>query len=479
MLQFIQTTTRLLRLSVALSAGASAADYYVSPAGQDASDGAEATPWRTLSHAVAQAVAGDTVSVKSGVYEERVVFPHSGSEDASIVFRAADGEAPIVDGTGLSVEGRQGLFELQDRSFIRIEGFSLRNFASSGRNQVPVGILIEGSGHGIELVGNTVGGIASTARVREDLSGRNAHGIAVYGNQEAPVADLLILENHLRNLTLGSSEAMVLNGNVDGFQILKNVVVDCDNIGIDAIGFEGTAPSERLDQARNGLIAGNTVERITTVSNPSYGGGTTSAGGIYVDGGRDIIIERNLVANCDIGIEVASEHLGKVTSGITVRSNLLRDNRMGGLFIGGYNESSTGSAADCRIAHNTFYNNGLGTPGNEFGQIHLQYRVIDTEFIGNILYANLRKDDRYNLMVLQWNQSGSGHVFDRNLYYGPDTPVWVIDDQWIEGFANYRQLALSGPHETFADPLFRDPQALDFSLRANSPAINLGAADER
>jgi len=462
-------------LSLAASAVLSAADYYVATTGNNTSEGSLAQPWKTVTYAASQAVAGDTVHVSGGIYNERVVFPRSGSADSYIVFRALPKQMPIIDGSGLSVSGRQGLFDLKNRSYVRIEGFTLRNYESSIFNAVPVGILIEGGGDGLEIVGNTVESIASTATVNRSLLGRNAHGIAVYGNSMTPISDLLIRDNELKNLTLGSSEAMVINGHVYGFRILGNYVHDCDNIGIDAIGFEGVGPTDALDQARNGLIARNRVERITTVNNPSYGGGT-SAGGIYVDGGRDIVIERNEVAYCDIGIEVASEHLGRVTSGITVRSNLIRENRMGGLFIGGYNANSTGDADNCLIAHNTFYNNDTDGNGDEYGQIYIQHRVTNTDFVSNILYHDITKGGQYNVFIVQWNTSGGSITIDRNLFYGPDTSLMVIANAWIEGFADYEALPISGANETWGNPLFVAPETLDFSLLDGSPAINLGDA---
>lgn len=105
------------------------------------------------------------------------------------------------------------------------------------------------------------------------------------------------------NCKLGQSEALVLNGNVDGFKVTNNTVHDNDNIGIDFIGYEGTAPAN--DNARNGICTGNRVYNISSKNNPHML--EMSAGGIYVDGGFNILIDSNIVKNADIGIEVATE----------------------------------------------------------------------------------------------------------------------------------------------------------------------------
>ena len=70
------------------------------------------------------------------------------------------------------------------------------------------------------------------------------------------------MDNELANLTLGSSEALVVNGNVKDFRIEGNKVHDTNNIGIDVIGFEGTAPDpDRRPGARRDRARQRGVER--------------------------------------------------------------------------------------------------------------------------------------------------------------------------------------------------------------------------
>ncbi|MFD1906736.1 hypothetical protein ACFSQ7_26150 [Paenibacillus rhizoplanae] len=83
---------------------------------------------------------------------------------------------------------------------------------------------------------------------------------------------------------------------------------------------------ERVDQARNGTVTGNVVYGISSNLNPSYGNpvpnDSHAAGGIYIDGGRSIRVEQNRLYDNDIGLELASEHEGRLTSDITVKKTI-------------------------------------------------------------------------------------------------------------------------------------------------------------
>jgi len=173
----------------------------------------------------------------------------------------------------------------------------------------------------------------------------------------------LIDGNEIYNCKLGWSESLVLNGNVEEFIVSNNIVHDNNNIAYDFIGHEGECPNPELDQARNGLVVGNIAYNIDSRGNQAYGN-EASADAFYVDGGKDIIIERNTVYNCNIGIEIASEHGGKSTSGIIVRNNLVRENIALGITFGGY-DSQRGSTDNCTTTgtNNIFSNNIYFTEG--------------------------------------------------------------------------------------------------------------------
>src|SRR5450755_7041 len=320
--------------------------FYVSTSGSDNNSGSLTSPWRTIQHAANIVGAGSSVYVMGGVYNEVVTPPHSGSATAGyITFESFPGQTAVVDGAGLSIPGGQyGLFTVQNQSYLAIGGFEIRNYITNSAASVPVGIYITGADSNIQVLGNHIHDIVTTAKG----CNANALGMAVYGNPApASINNLTIGGNQIDHLTTGCSESLSLDGNVENWSVTNNLIHDNNNIGIDAIGFEGVSPDPAYDQARNGYIAGNIVYNITSFDNPAYGR-QYAANGIYVDGGAQITIERNLVRNVDIGIELASEHLNHVTSLVTARGNLVYNTNSVGISIGGY-AASVGGADRCDI----------------------------------------------------------------------------------------------------------------------------------
>jgi len=449
---------------------------YVALDGADTNPGTLEKPWRTIQKAAKTAKAGNTVYVRGGVYRERVTIKVSGSAtEGMITFQNYPGEKAVVDGTGLSVPASEnGLFLIAGRSYIVIKGFELRNYRTSTRNFVPVGINVRGRSHHIQIRNNKIHHIEHNGT---SADGTDAHGIAVYGTvADASIHNLIIDGNELYALKLGSSESLVVNGNVENFQITRNKVHDNNNIGIDAIGFEGVSPDPATDQARNGLIARNVVYNIDSYGNPAYGT-DRSADGIYVDGGRNIVIERNIVHHCNIGIELASEHSGRATSSITVRNNFVYLNEVVGIAVGGYDQYR-GSTRNCTIVNNTLFRNN--TLEWENGELCLQYDTRNNIIKNNIFYASATAygDHRGYFITNPFGQDASvPNIVDYNVYYIPGGELssqWQWKKQWYTGFAAYRTKTLNDAHSSFVDPLLVSTATPNLHIRATSPAADAG-----
>ena len=95
-----QASRHALLVVVALAvAVANAAEYAVSPGGNNAAAGTKATPWRTLVRACENAAPGDTVVLRAGIYRETLAPKRSGEPGRPIRFLAAPGEKVALSGT--------------------------------------------------------------------------------------------------------------------------------------------------------------------------------------------------------------------------------------------------------------------------------------------------------------------------------------------------------------------------------------------
>jgi parallel beta-helix repeat protein len=446
------------------NARADSCTHYVSGnSGDDANDGSLTAPWKTIQKAANTATAGNIICARAGAYAELITINVSGSETGGyITFQNYPGEQVLLDGSSLTApEGWGAMIRIDNREYIIIKGFEIANYKTSQPNHIPIGILISEAGNHIELRGNIVHNIETNYG---GMYGGDAHGIAVYGT--SALSNIIIDNNQLYNLKLGSSEALVVNGNVNGFEITNNIIHDNNNIGIDAIGFEGTAPSN--DQARNGLIKGNTVYNINSFDNPAYGN-TRSASCIYVDGGTQIIVENNTAHHCNVGVELASEHQGKSTSYITLRNNLIYSNTQAGIGIGGY-DTQRGSTDNSAIINNTLYNNA--TQGDWGAELYVQYNTRN-----NIIQNNIISNPA-GRFIENWSAVMSNNSVNYNLYFftsGTINGIWRWKNTAYATFSSYQQGSGNDANSFIGtDPLFADISMDNFQLQANSPAINTG-----
>lgn len=466
----------MLLVCVSGAFGQSGSSFYVSTNGNDSNPGTQTAPWRTVQHAADTVRAGSTLNVRGGVYEELVSIKASGNAtDGYITLRSYPGEKAVLDAEHIAPNGRSGVLTIHNQSYVRIEGIEIRNYRTAEHRLTPLGISVMGAGSHIELLKNNVHHIEQNFGGR-DAPGRggNAFGIAVYGTDaKTPISELVIDGNEVHHLKTGSSESLVVNGNVTNFRITHNVVHDNNNIGIDVIGFERTAPDPAVDQARDGVVSGNLVYNITSRGNPAYGDEQNSDG-IYVDGGTRILIEQNVIHDVDFGIELASEHQNRATSYVTARNNLIYRCHTAGVSIGGY-APERGHTEHCTVVNNTLYDDDTSATGS--GEFQMQWNMADDIFENNIVYAGARC-----LITVNKSQVEKNHppvTIDHNLYYcesGSKASTWKEASATVTGFDNYVQSTGNDRHSHFLDPHFVDA-AKDFHLRPHSPAIAAGTTD--
>ena len=108
---------------------------------------------------------------------------------------------------------------------------------------------------------------------------------------------------------------------MQNFVVSNNTIYDNDNIGMDAIGFEGVGPTG-YDQAKNGDVYGNLIYNNSAKDNPGEGK-QYDQDGLYCDGCTDVTFERNTLYGNDLNIEATSEIAGEVASNVIIRNNLI------------------------------------------------------------------------------------------------------------------------------------------------------------
>ena len=107
--------------------------YYVSKTGDDNNAGTIFNPLKTLQKAANIVNPGDTVYVRGGTYNEKVIITRSGTSNAWITFKNYQNELPIVDGTGINPSyWAGGIIQISDTSYIIIDGFKVQDTTASG-----------------------------------------------------------------------------------------------------------------------------------------------------------------------------------------------------------------------------------------------------------------------------------------------------------------------------------------------------------
>ena len=405
--------------------------------------------YATIQAALDAAQPGDTVDVRAGVYNEKLVVRNGGSAAGGFVtLRAHPGESVVLDGTG-----RTGpdMIRLNEKTHVRIQGLEIRNNAGVTDGS---GIRLLGACRNVQILDNTIHG----------MRGQNAMGITVYGTNRAPASNLLIRANHLFDCDAAPSEALALNGNIVDFEVSSNLVHDINNIGIVFIG--GETDVSPYGVCRRGVCRGNRVYRCRS----SYGGGY--AAGIYVDGGQDIVVEHNRIHECDLGLEVGCENAGFAATGVVVRANLAYDNDKAGLVFGGY-DAARGRVNACQFLNNVCYRNDTLQDGN--GELWIQYGS------DNVVRNNIFSCGPQNLALADAGASANrNNALDYNLWFSSAGLAGSVEFNWrgssYVGFPAYRTGSGQDVHSAFANPQFADGNvaAFDGHPLASSPAINAG-----
>jgi hypothetical protein len=461
---------------------------FVSPRGHAGAAGTPGDPLASVGEAVGRLAHGGVVVMRGGTYAQRVML--RGVHDVTV--RPFRHEHVILDGGPLTPgPGRSAMVTVVNSSRVAVNGLDIRNYGTTSRSAVPIGIYVHGASSHVVLRRNHVHAMGNYNGTLGSFD-INAHGIAVYGDRARhPIVDVAISRNQVDHLTLGASESVVVNGNVNRWRITRNRIHDNNNIGIDAIGFEptlsGAARYSRANRARNGVIADNVITNIISRGNPAYyegGGWCNCADGIYVDGGTSIRVVRNRLRGDDIGIEVAAENARGSADHVVVADNFVTRSGYVGIATGGYCDGrgdcggvQTGRAFANRFLHNTLYANNQFADGSP--ELLVQYHCSRTVIRGNIMDATGPAHALVGTVPrAQDDASGRAPRLDGNLSYASGgragQATFGVLGATYRGWQAYLAATGQDSHSRYVDPRLRHPARGDLHLRRGSPAIDAG-----
>ncbi|HEY9649299.1 MAG TPA: right-handed parallel beta-helix repeat-containing protein, partial [Coleofasciculaceae cyanobacterium] len=391
--------------------------YYVATNGSDSNPGTESQPFATLSKAVSEVEAGDTVYVRGGTYylKNGVWIGKKGNSSAHITFQSYPGETAILDGKKMSDDN--------DALTLGGEYIDIKNFEI--RNTTRMGINIWGGKH-VQILNNIVHDSEKT-------------GIFMGYTDTSQLTDILVDGNTVYNNCLNNSDRKKSEGWPSGIaadgdgdiRITNNKVYNNYGEGI------GSWMSD-------GLISGNTVYDNYSVE-------------IYLTNTTNTTVEKNLVYTLNnanfyrfdqaaSGIQLANEGQSNKLDNNRIINNIVIGGREGLSYYSSYGYG--GGLKNTIIANNTFYKATRPLLLIEEDAGHK-----NTVIANNIFYQT-------GDVAMTDVEATSGLKFHNNVWYGGEAG------------------SASGKDDVNADPLLVNPGttvASDYKLKAGSPAIDAGS----
>ena len=276
--------------------------YFVSANnGNDNNSGSMTQPFKTIQKAANSVAAGDTVNIKAGNYNERVVLTTSGNQSAPILFQAIE-QGVVLDGTNIvwnppnGTNPNNGLFDMYAVNFIQINGLKIINASYAG-------FFME----------NCTNIQISDCQTNNTVSS----GIGVWD-----CSAVIIEKNKIQKACNGGGQESITLVNTNNSEVRYNEV--SNNIG-------GTLGGEGIDIKQGShhvKVHHNSIHHMN------------NRVGLYIDAydayTHDIDVFNNRVHNCsESGIAIASEG-GGLLKNIRIFNNLSYNNLYGGIEIGGW-----------------------------------------------------------------------------------------------------------------------------------------------
>jgi len=370
-----------LLLAALVSVPVHGAIYYVATSGSDTNPGTEIQPWRTIQKAAVTLVADDTVYIKAGTYNEKVVPQNSGIPGNYITYAAYPGDTVTLDGTNITLDWRDALFTIEGKSYIKISGFRIINSLSPYNS---VGIYLKE-------------GAQQDHVVIENNYFLNISGAAICAYS---CGNLIIDNNEITEVNVGQGPNS--RGSGEAISVCDIHTFEFKNNHIHHTYKEGIDPKE----SSNGRIHKNHIHDIARI-------------GIYLDAWdgpeHDIDIYQNVVHDTSgHGISLAIEQKGGSLKNIGIYNNIVYSNRAAGIAISSYHFPTP--RENIKIINNVCYNNGHD--GIYVGDVLVENSVIRNNVCSENQGYQIASDSP-SMLTLEHNLiNGSSQIYGNNAIIG-------------------------------------------------------------
>jgi hypothetical protein len=333
--------------------------YYLSPNGNDANTGSASAPWKTIQKAANTLVAGDTVILMDGNYEEpQVNFSHSGTASAPITFQAQNKWMAVL----YSTSGCNPGFSIS-ASYITVRGlrFSVSPNNPTCTTYTSANVAIRAwesmeptpSNPSTGTAGFHADGIKIDAGRAEGLKS-NQDNTIIENSESANSLEIFDSFNSIvrNNIVTGQDQdgvSIFAKGGIRNAQIYGNIIHNTAASGNGIILGGYSCDTCHFDTSTN-IEAYNSVAYNNVVINE----GTGVMAGLMFQGAKDSAFFNNVVINGQLAMTIGGHNTGPQapTSNPKFMNNIVLCNG-GVLNSGWFGWAYSGTAA---IDYNNFYN---------------------------------------------------------------------------------------------------------------------------
>ncbi|MDX9850377.1 MAG: InlB B-repeat-containing protein [Anaerolineaceae bacterium] len=433
--------------------------YYVSSSGNDDNPGTFTQPWRSIQKAANVLVAGDTVLIRAGTYNERIIPNNSGSPGNYITYAAYPNEKVVLDGNGINFsKSEEGLIHVKNKNYIKLQDLTIQN-------STDMGIYVVGTYNPRILTSNIILSnlevlnsnneaikvmfgdhiLIENSYTKESVSS----GIGVWNSSNVIVDNNTVVNARNLPMPYGHEECITIS-NVSNFEV-KNNEVYFENFN----NYLGAAGIDIKNSSFDGSVHHNYVHSFY------------QDGAIYLDAWEAGLNGTQSLHNIDVyanrteragGVSIGSER-GGIVENINIYNNIIIDSACSGIFLhrSGASAGGDGLRKNINIYNNTIFR----SIGNGGAGIY-----IATANIENIVIKNNIVDfgpKWVGQITLAFPSAINQITVDRNLTWGR-----------TECSMEYPDCVELDNGTIRADPMFVNRSLLDLRLQENSPAINTG-----